>query len=234
VDTARPLEIHVTTSEKDGTITFSDSGVGMSKDELVANIGTIARSGSKAFVERLKTESGENAPNIIGQFGVGFYSAFMVSDDITVYSKSASPGVHANRWHSTGDGTYDIAPASNVHRGTKVVIRLKPECKEFAVAKTVEDFILRHSNFVNFPVHLNGKLVQLCSFLRPESGCAYVFGLDRPQMNTVQAIWKMSKSDVTEEMYTGFFKFKSKSCVCLFVELCLETCCDCVWLLCPC
>lgn len=187
-EASKPLEIHITTDDKANTITLADSGVGMTRDELVSNLGTIARSGSKAFVENMQKENKASAMDIIGQFGVGFYSAFMVADDIVVFSKSATDATSGYRWKSSGDGSYEIAPATSVQRGTKIQLHLKESCKEFSNAKTVEDIIMKHSNFVNFPIFLNGK-----------------------QLNTVQAVWKMAKQDVTEEMYTGFYKFKSKS-----------------------
>ena len=126
------------------------------------------------------------------QFGVGFYSAFMVADSLTVVTRPASPpDAPAWKWTSTGDGSYAIAPATEeegaaVPRGSRVIVHLKDSCREFAAPVTVKDVITRYNNFVNFPVVLNGK-----------------------QVNTVQAIWAQSKADVTEDAYTEFYKYKT-------------------------
>jgi TNF receptor-associated protein 1 len=202
LDPSRPLAIRITTNEADNTITIADSGIGMDKPELIDHLGTIARSGSRAFMQRLREQQTSSSPsssspsplssasdtgaNIIGQFGVGFYSAFMVSDSVTVYSQSAVPDTAAYAWTSTGDGSYEIAPAADVTRGCKVVMKLKETCRDFANPATVKDILTRYSNFVNFPIYLNDK-----------------------QVNTVSAIWAASKSDVTEEQYTEFYKYKS-------------------------
>jgi len=193
-DPERALEVRVMTDDKAGTITIADTGIGMDKSELIENLGTIARSGSRAFLAKLQASGGAGGAggasgtgaNIIGQFGVGFYSAFMVAESVTVYSRSATPGATGWVWTSRGDGAYDIAPAAGVERGTRVVITLKDTCKEFAAAATVKDIITRHSSFVSFPIKLNGS-----------------------QLNTVGALWARSKSDITDAQYTEFYKFKS-------------------------
>ena len=131
-----------------------------------------------------KGEEGDLKSNLIGQFGVGFYSAFMVGERLTVVSQSADASARPAHWTSTGDGEYVVGHAAEAsERGTRVVVNLRPECKEFAVDKAVADVIARHSNFVNFPIVLNGK-----------------------RLNPVQAIWAKSKSDVTPEQYDGFFR----------------------------
>jgi TNF receptor-associated protein 1 len=195
LDPTRPLSIRITTNEADNTITISDTGVGMDKPELIDHLGTIARSGSKAFMQKLRDQGGaaaggslpsDTGANIIGQFGVGFYSAFMVSDSVTVYAQSAVPDSQAYAWTSVGDGSYEIAPATDVGRGCKVVLKLKETCRDFSNPATVKDILTRYSNFVNFPIYLNDK-----------------------QVNTVTAIWAASKADVTDEQYTEFYKYKS-------------------------
>jgi len=182
------LAINITTDDAAGTITLTDNGIGMEKGELIDNLGTIARSGSKAFMAKLKESktAGDVGSNIIGQFGVGFYSAFMVSDKVEVFSQSANAGATAHCWRSAGDGSYTIAPAEGVSRGTKIVIHLKDGCKEFANPATVKDILSRYSSFISFPILLNGK-----------------------QVNTVGAIWTKSKDAVTEEQYAEFYKYKS-------------------------
>merc|ERR1719461_2402448 len=133
------LEISISTSKKNNTITIQDSGVGMNAEELVANLGTIARSGSKNFMRELgKGEGGgafgqtqQQMENIIGMFGVGFYSAFMVSDKIEVFSQSFK-GDQSKYWVSNGVGTFSMSDAYNVKRGTKIIVHLREDCKEFS------------------------------------------------------------------------------------------------------
>ena len=196
-----PLRIDIACDPTAGTISFTDTGVGMTKEELVDNLGTIARSGSRAFLTRLRAEGGPQAAggdagSIIGQFGVGFYSAFMVAHldgavdgggaPVTVFSRSATPGEDAHVWSSAGDGSYTVRRAEGAPRGTTVVVRLKPECREFAVAATVRDVVARYSSFVAFPIAVDGKVV-----------------------NTVAAIWGRPRAEVTPAEYAAFYRFKS-------------------------
>ena len=232
-DAETPLQIRITTDEATNTITIADTGIGMSKAELIENLGTIARSGSKAFLERLKAQgkgAGDVGTSIIGQFGVGFYSAcefqpqrsaltlplgtaarlacaVMVCDRLEVFSQSSTPGVPAYCWTSVGDGSFEISEAVGCVRGTKIVIRLKDACREFSNPLTVKDVLMRYSQFVNFPSALWCKESRACRRRVTCPRAAVV--LNGKQVNTVQAIWAMSKADITEDMYTAFFKFKS-------------------------
>jgi HSP90 family molecular chaperone len=191
-DAELPLQINISVDEAKQTFTIQDTGVGMSKDELVQNIGTIAHSGSKAFVNKLRESSGSNAndvaSNIIGQFGVGFYSSFMVAEKVRVYTRSAKPGSQGYCWESVGEGSYTISEAEGVARGTKIVIYLKDHEKEFASREAVERIIKKYSNFVSYKVSLNGNLV-----------------------NTLDAIWLKNKDNVTKEEHSQFFKYLSHS-----------------------
>jgi TNF receptor-associated protein 1 len=177
------LGITVTTDESARTITFTDTGVGMTHAELIENLGTIAHSGSKAFLKEIGKEKKPDA-NLIGQFGVGFYSAFMVAGKVTVFSRSHRPEETGWKWTSDGSGGYEIEPATDLPRGTKMVLDLKEEAKEFAEAATVERIIKRYSNFVQFPIALNDKT-----------------------LNTVGAIWARNKSDIKEEEYDEFYRY---------------------------
>jgi len=179
------LEIKLTTDKDKGTITIEDTGIGMSKDELINNLGCIARSGSKNFVAEMKNEKDVDATGIIGQFGVGFYSAFMVADNVTVYSKSnAADDNMGNVWRSDGTGSYDIAQVDDVRRGSKIVLHLKESCKEFANKDRIKTIIQKYSNFVNFPIVVDGETI-----------------------NTVQAIWSENPNSIDEEKYSSFYKF---------------------------
>lgn len=137
-DPDKPLEINISVDEKLKTFTIQDSGIGMSKEDLIENIGTIAHSGSKAFAKALE-KGGDTAANIIGQFGVGFYSVFMVADSVRVYSRSSTPGSKGYCWESSGSsGEYTVSEATGVARGTKIVLQLKESEKEFSMKETVE------------------------------------------------------------------------------------------------
>jgi len=178
-----PLTISVITDDKANTITITDTGVGMTHGELIENLGTIAHSGSKAFLKQIAEEKKPEA-SLIGQFGVGFYSAFMVAKKVTVYTRSYQADQPGWRWASAGSGTYEIEPANDVPRGTKVVLELKDEDKEFAQALRVERVIKRYSNFVPFPIELNGKAI-----------------------NTVRAIWTRNKNEIKDEEYNEFYHY---------------------------
>ena len=129
----------------------------MTKDDMVSNLGTIARSGSKAFMAEMKEKGEANPESIIGQFGVGFYSAFMVADKIEVFSKHSKPGSKAFHWESDGSGKYTIQEAENVQPGTKVIVHLKQSCSEFSDENTVREIIKKYSSFVGSEVQLNGN-----------------------------------------------------------------------------
>lgn len=174
------LKISVSTDETAKTITFTDAGLGMTHGELIDNLGTIAHSGSKAFLEQLKAAKGD--AHLIGQFGVGFYSAFMVADKVTVYTRSHAPGEQGWIWTSDGQTGYEIEPAGELDRGTKIVLHLRDT--EFAQKHRVESIIKRYSNFVPFPIELDGEVV-----------------------NTVQALWTKNKSEVTDADYEEFYKY---------------------------
>lgn len=205
-----PLEIRITTDEAANTLTITDTGIGMNKDEMVANLGTIARSGSKAFVKEMQMKAQMPAdPNdmdplgqgIIGRFGVGFYSGFMVADKVDVRSKSAgkisednnsiteTPNEEAIVWESTGTGKYSISSLSSdirQDRGTSVVLHLKDELSQYSNESTIETILKKYSNFVGFPIFLNGNRV-----------------------NTIDAIWLHDPKEVDEEKHSAFYKYVS-------------------------
>ncbi|PDH28643.1 MAG: molecular chaperone HtpG [Puniceicoccaceae bacterium MED-G30] len=186
-DAELELEIQISFDAEAGTITIRDFGIGMSREELVENLGTIAHSGSKAFLNALKEGGGKNE-NLIGQFGVGFYSVFMVADRVEVFTRSWKSDGESLRWSSDGSGAYEIESAEGERRGTRIVIHLKEEFKEFADKSRLETIVKNYSAFVQFPVKIDGQPV-----------------------NTVQAIWLTNKSDVTEEEYKEFYKFQAKA-----------------------
>ena len=183
-DNDLPLEINITTDDTAKTFTIADYGIGMTRDEIVQNIGTIAHSGSKQFL-RAMSESEQKESNLIGQFGVGFYSAFMVAKDVKVYTHSWQPeaGEHLC-WTSDGKTGYEIDEAPGQRRGCKIVVQLKEEFEEFSKDYRIKSILETYSSFVPFPVNLNGERV-----------------------NKIEAVWLKNKSEVSEEEYTEFYKF---------------------------
>ena len=145
-----PAGIALTTDDKAGTLTFADTGIGMNHAELVENLGTIAHSGTKAFLKQMAEDKKPDA-KLIGQFGVGFYSAFMAARRVTVQSRSYRPEEEGWTWTSDGTGGYEIAPTADLPRGTKITLELKEDAKEFAQADAVERIIKRYSSFVPLP-----------------------------------------------------------------------------------
>lgn len=193
-DSEVPLEIRIETDEVNGTISISDTGIGMNRQEMIDHLGTIARSGSKAFMNELaqKASEGEGADasrGIIGKFGVGFYSAFMVGDKVEVRSKPAFNKDNADPlvWSSSGVGSYEISTLPEdvgQSRGATLVIHLKEDQLQFSDEKRVEEVLKKYSNFVNFPIFLNGN-----------------------RLNTVNAIWADDPKTVTDEQYSEFYKY---------------------------
>ena len=176
--------ITLTTDDAAGTLTITDSGVGMTHDELVKNLGTIAHSGTKAFLKQLAEDKKPDV-GLIGQFGVGFYAAFMAAKRVIVESRSFQPGEPGWQWVSEGTGGYEITPATGeLPRGTKITLELKDDAKEFGEKATIERILKRYSSFVPFPIELNGEKV-----------------------NTVQALWARSKSEIKPEEYDEFYQF---------------------------
>lgn len=181
------LQISISVDEDAKTISITDRGIGMSHDEMVENLGTIAHSGTKAFLKALK-EGGDSPQNLIGQFGVGFYSAFMVADKVEVHSRSWRPTDRGHVWTSDGKTGYEIEPAQGLERGTKLVIHLKEDEAEFAKEDRLKHLIETYSNFVGFPIILGEK-----------------------RINEVEALWLKNKSDVDDEQYKAFYQFACKA-----------------------
>ncbi|XP_013417162.1 heat shock protein 75 kDa, mitochondrial-like isoform X2 [Lingula anatina] len=184
-----PLEIDIEVDASKKTFTIQDTGIGMTKEEMIEHLGTIAKSGSKAFLSELSKASEASAKSsIIGQFGVGFYSSFMVSDKVEVFSKSYKPGSVGHKWTSDGQGKFEISEAENVQRGTKIVLHLKMDSHEFCQEDVIKDVTKKYSNFVGAPIYVGGK-----------------------KANTIQPLWMLDPKDVTEDMHEEFYRFISKS-----------------------
>lgn len=180
-DKGAALEIHLACDEEAKTLTFTDTGIGMTRGELIQNLGTIAHSGTKAFLQSMKDKG--NTPEVIGQFGVGFYSAFMAASRVEVFTRSWEPGSEALKWESDGEGGYTIeAVEDDLPRGTRMVLHLKED--DFSKAYRVKEVLKKYSNFVSFPILMGDERV-----------------------NTIEAIWLKSRSEITPEEYTEFYRF---------------------------
>ncbi|KAG8459941.1 hypothetical protein KFE25_010990 [Diacronema lutheri] len=185
------LQVKVSCDTAKRLLVIQDGGVGMSKEELVENLGCIARSGSKAFMEQMKggasgAPASSSASSIIGRFGVGFYSVFMVAESVRVFSRridSADPEGVGYCWSSTGDGAYSLSRATNVKVGTKVEISLKADASEFASQYNLERIIRKHSSFVTFPVTLHGE-----------------------RLNTLEPVWMKPKGAATAEEHEELYR----------------------------
>jgi len=175
------LKITVTGSEDGKTLTIADTGIGMTRDELIQNLGAIAHSGAAKFLESVK--AGEKVADIIGRFGVGFYSALMVADEITVTSRSYKPDESAWTWATTGGDDYTLAPTEQNERGTVVTLKLKDDANEFGKDWRLEQVIHKHSDFIAFPIYVKEKAV-----------------------NKQTALWRQPVSQVTDEQANEFYK----------------------------
>ena len=187
LDADAELAIRITLDEDAKTLTISDTGVGMDRAEIIAGLGTIAKSGAKAFIEAMR-EQPESASDIIGQFGVGFYSAFMVARQVDVVSRSFRSADEAVMWTATGGTDYTLAPAEKTTRGTDVVVHLQDDAVEFASEFRIKDIIRRHSDYVAFPIFV---------------------GADEEATNKQQAVWRRSPSELEEADYDSFYKMQT-------------------------
>lgn len=181
LDPDAELAIHVDFDEDARTLTVSDTGIGMTRDELIENLGTIAHSGAMSFLKGL--EEGKRPSDVIGQFGVGFYSVFMVADEVTVTTRSYLLDAQAWRWSSSGDSRFTLAPAEKSDRGTSVEIKLKEDAAEFASAWRLEQIVKKHSDYVSFPIHVKDEVA-----------------------NRQTALWRKSPQEVEEKEYEDFYR----------------------------
>ncbi|QJW96851.1 molecular chaperone HtpG [Frigoriglobus tundricola] len=185
-----------------GTLTISDNGIGMSREEVIANLGTVAQSGTKAFLEAAKRagKTGE-APGLIGQFGVGFYSAFMVADKVTVVTRGAgSRAADATKWESDGQGSYTLEAAEKPARGTDVVLHLKEDAKDFLDPWRLRQLVRKFSDFLEHPVVMDVE-----KEVKGE-GEETKKEVTEETLNSRKAIWLRNKSEVKPEEYEEFYK----------------------------
>ena len=182
LDPEAALEIQLSFDEEQQTITIEDSGCGMTREELIENLGTIASSGTLKFLREAQ-QSQQNVQNLIGQFGVGFYAVFMVATKVELTTRSWRKDQSAWAWSSSGSGQYELAPAEKSTRGTRIVVHLKEEAKEFCSDYRLKSIVRKYSNYVPHPIQLKEETV-----------------------NQVTAIWTRSKEEVAQKDYEEFYK----------------------------
>lgn len=185
LDPDAELAIRITTDKDAGTLVIEDTGIGMNRDELIANLGTIAQSGAASFLQRLQEQDSQNvsATDLIGQFGVGFYSVFMVADKVTVTSRSFRPDEAAWTWTSDGSTTYTLEPADKATRGTTITVYVKDDEKEFLEPYRLRAIVKKHSDFIAFPIYVDGEIA-----------------------NQQKALWRRPPRELSEDDYKSFYK----------------------------
>ena len=185
VDPDAELAVDISVDAEAKTLTIRDSGIGMTRDEVNDNIGTIAHSGSKQFLQQLSEEQDEESKlKLIGQFGVGFYAVFIIAERVVVRTRSADKDAEAVIWESTGDGTYTISTTKDkTDRGTEIKVYVRSDCEEYLDAHRLETVVRRHSDFVSYPVKVAGK-----------------------QANSGSALWARPRNEITPENYTEFYQ----------------------------
>jgi molecular chaperone HtpG len=207
------LQIRLEADRNLRTLTVHDNGIGMSRDEVIANIGTIAKSGTRELVDRIKKgESQQSIAELIGQFGVGFYSSFMAAERVVLVTRRAGETA-ATRWESTGDGTYTVEETEKTGRGTSVTLYLKPEDKEngvddFSDRWVISRIVRRYSDFVSYPIVLKAEKDPEMEDLakEKETGEKPVMPLEEKVLNTMKPIWTRPQSEVKPEDYNEFYK----------------------------
>ena len=200
------LRIKIEIDEQNRILTIKDNGIGMTKEDVIQNIGSIARSGTKAFLEKIKQEAEnkkESGIDLIGQFGVGFYSAFMVADNIIIETKNveSDKGV---KWESSGDGSYSIEDIDKADRGTNIILKLKPKNEneeneeDYSNRYTLERLIQKYSNYVHYPIIMDMPI--------PKKDEKEIQRYEEKTINSMISIWQKNKSDVKTEEYNEFYK----------------------------
>ena len=184
VDPQADLGIWITADPESRTLTVRDTGIGMNAEEMAENLGTIAHSGARAFIEAAQQKT-ESMSDIIGQFGVGFYSAFMAADLIEVTSRSYRLSDSASKWIAKGEDSFSIEPADKAERGTTIVLHLKEDAAEFALVDRLREIIRKHSDFIPYPVYL---------------------GEGTDPINQQSAIWRKQPSSLKDEDYLNFYQ----------------------------
>jgi len=184
LDPTAELSIHIKTDKEARTITIQDTGIGMTRDEIIEHLGTIAESGARKFMQATRDQK-TDAAQVIGQFGVGFYSVFMVAESVKVTSRSFKPDAEAVTWYATGEDNFHVGVADMSERGTRIEIKLKEDAAEFAEDYRITNIIHKHSDYIGFPIYL---------------------GDGKAAVNKQTSLWRTPRKDVTEEQYKEFYR----------------------------
>ena len=184
LDPGVELQIRITADKENRLLTIQDTGIGMTRDEIIENLGTIAQSGARKFMQATQAKQADFA-QVIGQFGVGFYSVFMVADWVRVTSRSYKPRAKAVSWYATGENNFEVSAAEMSERGTKVEVKLKEDAAEFAEEYRLKEIIHKHSDYIGFPIYLGDG--------------------NEPE-NKQSSLWRKPKQEVTEEQYKDFYR----------------------------
>ncbi|MCD4847284.1 MAG: molecular chaperone HtpG [Candidatus Aegiribacteria sp.] len=195
LSSGRELRIDIIPDKDARTLTVRDDGTGMTDDEMATELGTIAHSGSRGFIEAMDMTDGEKTPELIGQFGVGFYSAFMVADKVEVLSRKSGSDEPGQRWSSTGHDTFSLKQEDNIPEGTSVILHLKENMSEYLDSYRLRELVRKYSDFISYPVYIETGEED-----EEESG--------KP-VNTQKPIWTRSEEEVTDEEYNEFFSHLS-------------------------
>ena len=204
------LEIRIDLDEENRKITISDTGIGMDETDLDENLGTMAQSGSLAFKEEMaKEDKKEEDIDIIGQFGVGFYSAFMVSKEITVISKKE--GCPAYKWTSDGVSGYEISEGERENHGTTIILTLKEDSDEedysqYLKTYKIKDLVKKYSDYIRYPIHMNVETTKVKEGSEDKDNPEYETVIEEQTLNSMVPLWKRAKSQITQEEYNQFYK----------------------------
>ena len=195
------FEIFILPDKETKTLTISDNGIGMTRGEVISNIGTIAQSGTKAFLEKIKESEGKLDEELIGQFGVGFYSAFIVADTVEIITRKAGETA-AVKWISDGAGEYTLEDCEKDSRGTMIVLHLKEEFAggedfDFTNTRTLENLVKKYSDYIRYPIKMNFEVKG-----KPEDEPT----IEIRTVNSMQPLWTRNKSEIKSEEYYEFFK----------------------------
>ncbi len=202
------LHVRVSLNKDNKTITISDNGIGLTQQEAIDNLGTIAKSGTKDFMSKLSGDQKSDA-QLIGQFGVGFYSGFIVAEKITVESRRAGTDKNeAVRWVSGGTGDFEVAQIEKESRGTDIILHLRDDALEYLESYKVKNIINKYSDHISLPIEMQKEVWQQEEVVEGEEpqGGQYVKTDEWEAINSASALWTRNKSEITEEQYTEFYK----------------------------
>lgn len=204
-------KIKIIPDKEAGTLIIRDNGIGMNMAEVEENIGTIARSGTKAFMQSLKEKAASDNPEMIGQFGVGFYASFMVADRVTMETRKGGAATDGCRWESTGDGSYTVEDCTREQRGTEITLHLKEEFKQYLDEWKIRSIVKKYSDYIQYPVVMDVSRSETVKDAdgKEIEGAGTIDKTEEQTLNSMKAIWARAKSDVTEEEYTEFYKHVS-------------------------